>query len=537
MSKIEASGTSSEPAVDAKMELLLARQQAEIKAGEALFREAAQKITDQREKMQSDNAEEQNQCQPKDTAQLSDMHLRLRTDGDRTMEEILIWILEMAGEDWEAFLAWQPEYDGSLSDQLQELSKLYLELLEAALKYAEGDNLVLQLQRLDDLLAQKLSSVMNQNLEFLTHLLEKNGETGVVDGIRSNLYRQTAGKSLSLQAAHRLFVQATSGRYGNARHSDSVTVSSFKGEEIHTPSSAYARQSGRGMPSASSLPFSGEGMIYQSSRKQNVRFRQVYDRQQNLWKEQIRQRNEVIHRARKGIAENTFHRTSALFCSAKELERANQFAAHVSGQGNLFQNPDISARNEEVTGLLAAIMTIKGQVFAGVSGQANSLILSLQKVIGKMTDHYLSQKGGADVYYYTLSAYMKMKNPRKAVQIGQDYAYQQFCEKQKNPVYQKLTAYSRESGFFRAFQSTSLEKDFAFGCNVLQKDWELFLHSVGTIGNSSYLSGVERYSPWGMLADPGTGRAGGRGNRIKIAFVALFFLGILAIFIFRAGIG
>lgn len=537
MSKIKASGTSSELAVDVNKELLLVRQQAEIKAGEALFREVSQKITDQKEKIQSDNVEEQNQCRSEDTAQLSEVHLRSRTDGAGAMEEILTWILEMAGEDWEAFLAWQPEYDDSLSDQLQELSKLYLELLEAALKYAEGDNLALQLRRLDDLLAQKLSSVMDQNLEFLMHLLEKNGETDTVDAIRLNLYRQTAGKSLSPQDAHRLFAQAAPGRYGNGRHSDSAAALSFKREDIHTKSFAHARQPARRMPSASSSPFSGEGMIYQSSRKQNVRFQQVYNRQQNFWKEQIRQRKEVIYRARKGIVENTFHRTNALFCSAKELERANRFAAHVNGQGNLFQNPVISARNEEVAGLLAAIMTIKGQVFAEVSGQANSLVLSLQKAIGKMADHYLSQRGGTDVYYYTLSVYMKMKNPQKVVQIGQDYAYRQFCEKQKNPVYQKLAAYSRESGFFQTLQNVSSEKDFAFGCNVLQKDWKLFLHSLGKAESSSYLSGAERYSPWGILAEPGAGRTGGHENQIKIAFVVFFLLGVLTVFIFRAGIG
>ena len=41
MSKIKASGTSSELAVDVNKELLLVRQQAEIKAGEAFFRYGA----------------------------------------------------------------------------------------------------------------------------------------------------------------------------------------------------------------------------------------------------------------------------------------------------------------------------------------------------------------------------------------------------------------------------------------------------------------------------------------------------------------
>lgn len=279
-------------------------------------------------------------------------------------------------------------------------------------------------------------------------------------------------------------------------------------------------------------------MIYQSTRKQNARFQQVYHRQQNSWKEQISQRNEVIHQARKGIAGNTFRGNGVVSCSVKELERANRFAAHIHGRGNLFQNREISARNEEVTGLLAAVMTIKGQVYAGESGQANSLVLSLQKAIGKMVDHYLCQKGVTNVYYYTLSAYRQMKDPQKAVWAGQDYAYHRFCEKQKDPAYQKSAAYSRGSGFFRALQNLSPEKDFALGTDILRRDRELFLRSMGTIKKSSYLSEADRYSPWGILFDPGVRHTDSHGNGIKFLFAAvvIFLLCILAVFIFRGGL-
>ncbi len=559
MSKLKTSSTSSEPALHAEKEFQLARQQAEMKAGEALFRNASQKIVERREKLLSDDADvspiEENQ--PRDTAQLSELHRRPRTGEAGSADEVLEWVLEMAEKDWEAFLKWQPEFSTSLQAQLSELSKLYLALLEAALKYAEGENLVWQMERLDVLLAQKLCIIMEQNLEQLTILLEQNGQTAVMDGIFSSLYRQTAGRTLSLQGARSLFAQGGTVSYGSRAFSSAglssssltqaspdfspsslskAAAGSFSGKAANTSLSAgqdaLSRQSGRRQQSASSSSFSGEGMIYQSSRKQNVRFQQVYHGQKNSWREQIKQRNEVIGSARKGIADNTFHKAGTVVCSGKDLEAANRFAAHLNGRGNLFQNPEISAVNDEVTGLLAAIMSMKGQVYAGECKQADSLVLGLQKAIRKMVDHYLAQKGAANVYYHTLEVYQRGRNPQKAIMLGQDYAYQRFCKKQKEPAYQRSAPYSREAGFFRAvLKNISPEKEVALGVNVLQKDWENFLRSLGKGKKSSHTSKAERYSPWGILLDPGMRDAEGYGGSMKILLGAAVLL-LIAIVVF-----
>lgn len=547
MANIKTSGTSPESAIQAEKEFQLARQQAEMKAGEALFRQAAQKITEQREKARSDNTETE-ESQPKDTAQLSEAHLRPHAGETGNVDESFKWVLEMAGKDWEILLKWQPESGMPLPSQLEELSVLYLALLEAALKYTEGEHLAWQMERLDSLLAEKLSAVMEQNLEELTHLLEQTGNTAATDSIRSSLYRQTAGRTLSPQAAHRLFLQETAFGRGSTRpftaaSSSSFTAAKFSGKGMNNQLSAkqdtrfqqtYSRQQ-----SKASSPFSGEGMIYQPSRKQNVRFQQVYYGQQNSWKEQIRQRKEMISSASKGIAENTFRGTGLVSCSAKELETANRFAAHLNGRGNLFQNPDITARNDEITGLLAAVMSIKGQVYTAQAGQTSSLALNLQNAIEKMVDHYLSQKGVTNVYYHTLAAYEKIRNPQKAIQSGQDYAYQRFCEKQKNPAYQKSAAYSRDAGFFRSLlKQISPEKDFALGTNALQKDWENFLHAIGRMPKPSYLSSkAKRYSPWGILMNPGTHRTGISTVIINILLgtAVVILLGILTVFFFRMG--
>lgn len=553
MADIKTSGTSSEAAVQAEKEIQLARQQAEMKVGEALFREASRKITEQREAIQ-DHDKDTKQTQPKDTAQLSDLPLRPLTSETGTADENLKWVLEMAGKDWEAFSQWQPEHGLPLPTQLRELSALYLNLLEAALKYAQGEHLVRQMERLDSLLAQKLSIIMEENLEQLTALLEQTGRTATLDSIRSSLYRQTAGRTLSPQAAHRLFAQETSVRQGNANlftpagntkpftpAASSSLFSSGKSaaDGLSPEQDAPLRQAYSRQRSAVSSSFSGEGMIYQSSRKQNLRFQQVYHGQQNSWKEQIRQRKEIINNARKGIAENTFRQPGLVSCSGKELEMANRFAAHLNGRGNLFQNPDISARNDEIIGLLAAMMSIKGQVYTMETGESSFLSLSLQHAIEKIIDHYLSQKGITNVYYHTLALYKKMKNPQKAIQAGQDYAYERFREKQKNPVYQKSAPYSREAGFFRTLpKNLSPEKEYALGTNILKKDWENFLRTMGKTQKDSYLSRAEKYSPWGIFIEPETNPAGSKGTIIKalLGIVAIVLIGSFIVYFFGAGI-
>ena len=515
MSKIKVSGTASESTVHAEKDFQLVRQQVEMKAGEALFREVSRKITEQREQSQTDDTDQETQSgQPKDTADIYSTRPQPYSSGAGSVDQVLRWLLEMAGKDWEAFLEWLPDPSLPLPDQLQELSRLYLKLLEYALKYAEGGNQTEQLARLDSLLAEKLNLVMDQNLEALTSLLEQTGENAALDSIRSSLYRQTAGQTLSPQAVHILFAQGTS---------------------VHTSAQTSAQISARSQADRSfpaSPSFSGEGMIYQPSRKQNARFQQACHTQESSWKQQLGQRQETIRNARNGIAPNTFRQAGPASCSGREMEMANRFSAHVNGSGNLFHNPDITARNEEVTGLLAAVMSIKGQVYAEKAGQTSSLALSLQNAIAKIVKQYLGRKGAADVYNHTLTAYRQTESPQKAIQAGQDYAYQRFREKQRDPAFQKSASYAREAGFFRSLlKKLSPEKEFSMGAGILREDWQNFLHTLGTLQYASYLSRAAGHSPWGLLAGPGGSQMsiGETTVKILLGVSVVILLGVLAV--------
>ncbi len=498
MPNIKANAASAEPTVRAEQEFQFAKQQAEIKDSDALLQEFSRRITEKKERVKETHTETE-QKQTKDTAEITELRRQLSANGSISADEALRWVLEQLGEDWEAFLEWQPDPELELTKQLQELSKLYLALLEAALKSAEGENLKAQLERLDTLLAQKLNLMMEQNLEQLTSLLEETGQPASLDSIRSSLYRQTAGRSISPQAAHTLFAI---------------------GRPAAGKSNAHPR----------------EGMIYQSSGKQNVRFQQTYHTQQNSWKEQIRQRNAIISNARRGIAENTFKQGSLASCSGRELERANRFAAHINGSGNLFKNPQITARNEEVTGLLAAVMSIKGQVYASESRGNPSTAFALENAIEKIIDQYLGRKGASGVYYHTLAAYKQTKNPQKAIQEGEDYAYRQFREKQGEPAYQKSSQYSRDAGLFRSLpKGLSPEKAFAMGIQILQKDWQTFLWAIGGRQASPHSSRVKAYSLWGLLADTGTHLTDSDGiiGKILLGTAGIIIISVLAILYFR----
>ncbi len=550
MSTIKATGTALEPAASTEKELPFVKQQAEIVDAETRIQEISISVMEQQEKTRSNHADMKRE-QPKDSAEISEARRCSYTDGMNSADEALKWILELEGKVWESFLEWQPNPDLELSKQLQELSRLYLTLLEAALKYAEGENLAEQLERLDTLLAQKLNLIIDQNLKPLISLLEETGQSTKLTSIRSSLYRQTAGRTISPQAVQTLFSQAGSTSNKSARFF--ASSSSFSGtgavyqsseklnvrfqQAYHTQQNSRAPQSGQRneMISNSRKGIAKEGMIYQSSGKQNIRFQQAYHTQQNSWKEQLRQRNEMISNSRKGIAENTFKQGNTAFCSGKELERANRFATHINGSGNLFKNPDINARNEEVTGLLAAVMSIKGQVYVKESRQGSSIAFALENAIDKIIDQYLSRKGASKVYYYTLSSYKQTQNPQKAIQDGQEYAYQQFRKKQGDPAYQKSPQYSKDSGFFRSLsKNLSPEKGFAMGVSILQKDWQNFLHVIGNRQNSS-LSKAETYSPWGILAGARTHLTGSGGNMGKILLAAsvIIIISVLAVVWFR----
>ena len=89
MSNIKAANSASEPVVSTEKELQLVKQQQEIRASETLFQKLSKTVTKQQEKTDSTHTDDQ-QEQPKDTAEISESRRRLSANGrDWTAEELI----------------------------------------------------------------------------------------------------------------------------------------------------------------------------------------------------------------------------------------------------------------------------------------------------------------------------------------------------------------------------------------------------------------------------------------------------------------
>ena len=149
MSQIKTASTAPGPAAHAEQDLQLARQQAERKGSEILLQELSRTVKEQREDAR-DSRTDPKQETPTDMAEIARTRRSSASDGTSSADEARRWILEMAEKVWESFLEWQPDGDLDLTKQLQELSKLYLALLEATLKNAEGEALKEQMDRSEE---------------------------------------------------------------------------------------------------------------------------------------------------------------------------------------------------------------------------------------------------------------------------------------------------------------------------------------------------------------------------------------------------
>ena len=183
----EAGGDLSLPtAASVAAENRMAKKIAQMEAGQVLITEAARHAAEAKENLEKERADRKAQQEEdngrnrteekRDTPELSKQSKWFGIEGKLLEEADVKWTLEMEQEIWEAFLAWMPSGDTQLSAQLNELSKLYLALLEAILTHTLGEEQAVQMERLNEVLSQKLNLLLEEDLNELLELLEKSGD-------------------------------------------------------------------------------------------------------------------------------------------------------------------------------------------------------------------------------------------------------------------------------------------------------------------------------------------------------------------------
>lgn len=458
-----------------------AKKTMELEAGSILLEQSVKQAAKEREMIKreqeaaSEKRDDNNRredTEPRDTPELSKQSKWFGIEGKLLEQENIQWSLEME-EVWEVFLSWLPVRGMGLSEQLSGLSDLYMELLEALLTHTVGEEQAAQRKMLDAVLAQKLSLLMDTDIGELMEFLEEAGQTETINSIKADLYKKTTGERMSSGEAARFFSGGRTSAFGSSRY--------------FVPDTGTAKQE-------------DTGVLYMRSGARSIQLSQEFTARKNSGEQQMDQRVRVINgiKGQDGSAGASAGKSTSY--TGRELIRANGFAGHITGSGNLLSKTGFNTGNEEAAGFLAGITAIKGQVYSEVSGRDHAMNAPVKSALNQFIDYYLTQKGMYKTYYYTTNAYERTGSVQKAVEEGLEYAYRQFLEKKNGGAYRGQNAYAEQSGFFRTFLGDmSMEEDLRRGLKLLEENWKAFLRSVGEEERKDIFLTFQKHSRWGEL--------------------------------------
>lgn len=395
--------------------------------------------------------------------------------------------------------SFNPSDRSSAAEELSKLRKIYQELLAAILSHGMNNGGEDLMEQLSEELSEALNKLLNSRLEELKLLLQNFGSPGTMTALRAAIYRSVTGKSLTEAELNMLF-----GRNDSEKIAESMNEKSG----IRTPVSEEGD--------------SGMGLIYEPAKGGTIKNNPGYA--QNLMKETsmvILERDSFLRR-KAGKTEGTNLTISPMktgrVYEEEDLDMAERFASYMSVEGNLFKQAALTGKSEELWGFLAAIMSIKSQIFAAGTGINKGLAMDLREACDRMTDHLIQEMadqanrpssavGGRksaflarDVYkvfYYIMNRYQAKQDVNEAVNKGIRYAYQQFLKKQENASERK------ESEFFTK-EKKDPAGDFREGKRVMEQNWKEFMDFLGRDSSFETFQSVMVMSPWGMLGEPET---------------------------------
>lgn len=477
-----------------------ARKFMELEAGRVLVEQAARRAEEERERLEEERQETKDteyERSSRDTPELSRQSRWFGIEGRLLEEEQLKWVLEMEQELWTALQNWQPVPYGTLSAQLEELSKLYLKLLEAILTCTTGENQGIQKDRLDAVLTEKLQLVAEMRLGNLLSLLEQTGETETLKRVWYSLYKQTAGENISVKRAGEL--SAGSSKGASAK---SFGISGRADGSVSLENRAQA----------SSIR---EGSVYKLSGGTGIQMSAEFD---------LHRKADAAAALKGGAGQGFF--------TGEELQRAEAFASHLRESGSLFEGIIGTGGSLEAVGYYAALTTIKGQIYTADAVRACTASFPMESVVNRMVDYYLSRKEAYRAYYYTLDVYEKTKDPQKAAEQGLEYARRMFREKGPGGNEAQPKYPGEQASFFQMLSGETEEEAYRRGLRFLEKNWREFLEALGQEGKGLVFR-MQRYSPWAAAVEAQERRKGReeRENRLLMrqilaaAGIVLLYLG------------
>lgn len=431
---------------------------------------------------------------------------------------------------WEILEGWQSQPGVSLSAEIKELQDIYQKLLHDIMKFYTHDQAGMQADRMNALLLKIIDKISNIKYPNLLFLLERYGENGAGDFLQASVLRRITGKAVSPQevAAARELVMR-------------------KGQ-ISRPLEAGGGPGGvRGVRE--------DGILYGKGHGNRIHSNQRY-REDVKAEEQFHLRSGQGGKCRYTVGGVQHFRGKTY--TIEDIERTEPFLNYVSNKGNLYSNPGLTARNDELLGFLMAVNMVKTQIYAEYAGVSKGMAMDVQNALERLFRFYLTKSintasvhgtgirdGGKDgmrpdskaiqrMYYRVMELIHQMKTPGKGIEKGLKYAWETFISKKESGQHKENRCYQQKAGFF----SNDMEyrdgaAEVKHGARILDQDWKEFLTSIRQDHN--HMLQIMLYNcPWGMILEPEAGPKNLRPS--STAVMVLVGTVILTVLVVLAGV-
>jgi hypothetical protein len=406
---------------------------------------------------------------------------------------------------------WTPSETLPLSEELKQLARIYEELLLAVLTHGTQESQ--QVGELNQELSEMLQKLLMSRLGDLELLLSNYGSAVSINALRAAICRSVMGKNFTEAELNQIF-----GRSGM----DGELTAGVKEGGIRTP-----------VPTGDNEI--GMGIIYQPTASGTIKnnpgyAKKLMDETSLTILEKSAPFKKMAGKAQGASLTISPLKTGRVY-EISDLEAAQRFASYMNREGNLFKISGLSGKSEELLGFLAALMSIKTQIFVSSLGTEKGIAIDLREACDRMTDDLIQDMvnqsslkysggrrpvfEGKDVYrifYYMMNLYQTKADVNETANKGIRYAYQQFLKKKE-----VLEIKGEPESFFTKGKKEPSE-DFKEGRKQIERDWNGFSEFLNSGHSSDIPQGVLVLSPWGMLAEPEPLRDGSVGN-ISPAFL------------------
>lgn len=439
----------------------------------------------------------------------------------RQLEQLLEEILKFLEN-------WQPQPGWALSQEIKQLGDIYQKLLQDVLKlYANQEQAGIQSDRINGLLLAIVDRLGDNKFPSLLFLLENYGDKGAADFLRASVFSKITGRNVSSQevaSARKQWV-----------HGEEKKSSTFQAAQGKIPAS----------------PAQEKGILYSRTKGNRI----DTNRQYKEWVQAVER-----FRLQSGTEEKRVNRGNRFFYSqyqsysASDIEQTERFLDYITEKGNLYENPALTARSEELLGFLMAASMVKVQIYSEYAGVGSKMAGDVWNALERFFRHYLAKaidpenqhSAGAGnvrwldskiiqrIYYQVMELVQRAKSPGKGLEKGLQYVCQVYLsKKEKNEGVQKR----KSTGFFSASTNGKDKlEDLKYGAGALDQDWKEFLDSIGQNSNA-LLQSMYANCPWGILME-GEGENGTEGKHAStvlslLAVTGLFILIVIAGLFFR----